>query len=126
MKYSRTDIARAYVAQAGKQGTKKATKDLAALVLQQGLHAEVDQIIDDIAREYMKQEGIVEADVRTAFPLSNDLKTSLSEKVKKQTGAKTVTLHETVDSTLLGGVIITAPDMELDLSLKTKLAKLRA
>jgi F0F1-type ATP synthase delta subunit len=28
--------------------------------------------------------------------------------------------------TLLGGVIVNAPDMELDLSLKTKLAKLRA
>lgn len=126
MKYSRTDIAKAFVKQADKHGVKKATQETAALILEQGLHGQIDQIIDDIAEQYAKQKGIVEAQVTTAFPLTKDLKAALTEKIKKRTNAQKVTIHEIVDPSLLGGVIVTAPDMELDLSLKTKLAKLGA
>ena len=68
----------------------------------------------------------VEAHARSPFPLSEELKETLSMRVKKSTGAKRVILHEELDTTLLGGVIMSAPDMELDLSLRSKLEKLKA
>lgn len=126
MKYTRADIAKGFMSQADKHGVKKATQDTAALILEQRLHGDLDQIIDDIAREYAKQKGIIEAEVKTAFKLTADARALIIEKVKQKTGAKTIKLHETIDRSLLGGVIVTAPDMELDLSLKTKLAKLKA
>lgn len=126
MALDRTDIARGFVIRLDKVGPKKAVKELASLLLEQRLHSQADEILSDIAKEYAKKHGIVEAEARTAFPLSAALKKELSSRVKESTGAKSVILHEEIDKSLLGGVIVSAPDMELDLSLKTKLAKLKA
>jgi len=126
MAMDRMAIARGFVSRLDKVGAQKAVKELAALVLEYRLHSQVDEILADISQEYARVHGVVEAEARTAFPLSEELKHALSERVKASTGAKKVILHEEIDTTLLGGVIVNAPDMELDLSLKTKLAKLRA
>lgn len=126
MKYTRADIAKGFMKQADAQGVKKAVKNTAALILEQGMHGDLDQILEDIAREYARQKGIVEAEVRTAFKLSAETKKELIKRVEQRTGAKKVTLHEVIDRSLLGGVIVTAPDMELDLSLKSKLTRLKA
>jgi F-type H+-transporting ATPase subunit delta len=126
MALDRTDIACGFVARLDKVGAKKATKELAALLVDQRLHSQVEDILVDISKEYAQVHGIIDADARTAYPLSDGLKKELIERVKQSTGAKTVILHEEIDESLLGGVIVSAPDMELDLSLKTKLVKLRA
>lgn len=125
MKYSRSDIAKGFVAQADVRGVKVAVRALAALLLEQQMHTRIDEIIADIAHEYARRDGIVEANVRTVFPLSSTLRENVVHEIQQQTGAKKVTLHEEIDRSLLGGVVITAPDMELDLSLKTKLTRLR-
>lgn len=126
MKYQRADIAKAFVERADKVGVKRATKDLAALLLEQRTHEEADEIIADIMAEYARTQGVVESTVKTAYPLSKELKKQLEQKVKTKTGAKKVLLTEEIDRSLLGGVIVTAPGMELDLSLKSKLNKLKA
>ena len=125
MAFDRIDIARGFVARLDKAGAKKAVKELASLLLEQRLHNQAEEILADITKEYARVHGIVEAEARTAFPLSTELKKALSERVKQTTGAKAVILHESVDKSLLGGVIVSAPEMELDLSLRTKLAKLK-
>lgn len=121
MKYSRDDIAKAFVTTAAKSGKKQAVKELAAMLLDQRLHGEIEELLDDIAREYQRQHGFVEAEVKTAYPLSSELKDELAAKVKAKTGAKKVSLHEQIDKSLLGGVIVSAPDIQLDLSLRSKL-----
>lgn len=126
MQPSRSDIARGFVVRLDKVGAKKAVRELASLLLEQRLHGQAEEILADISREYARIHGIVEAEARTAFPLSEALKKELAERVKVSTKAKTVILHETIDKSLLGGVVVSAPEMELDLSLKTKLAKLKA
>ncbi len=125
MVLSRPDIARGFVSRLEKVGAKKAVKELASLLLEYRLHSQIDEILADIAAEYARVHGVVEAEARTVFPLSEELKHTLSERVKASTGAKKVILHEEIDKSLLGGVVIYAPDMQLDLSLKTKLARLR-
>lgn len=126
MALDRTDIARGFVKRLDKVGAKKAVKELASLLVDQRLHSQVEDILIAIADEYSKKHGLVEAEARTAFPLSKELKAELEKRVQESTGAKKVILHEEIDKSLLGGVIISAPDMELDLSLRTKLAKLKA
>lgn len=126
MALDRLDIARGFVARLDTVGAKRAIKELASLLLENRLHGQVEEIMADIAKEYARVHGVVEAEARTVFPLSASLKKELANKVKASTGAKSVILHEQIDKSLLGGVIISAPDMELDLSLKTKLAKLKA
>lgn len=126
MRYARTQIARAFVQQADSKSIGHAVKELAALLLEERMHDQIEEIILDIAREYQLQHGVVEAEARTAQKLSAEVKKQLSERVKATTGAKKVVLHEEIDQTLLGGVVLSAPDMELDLSLKNKLARLKA
>lgn len=122
---SRRDIAKAFVAQAEERGNKQAIKELAALILEQKLETRVEQIIADIAAEYTKRYGVLEAQVKAPFVLSDKLKIDVTNRIKQRTKAKKVILHQQIDRSLLGGVVITAPDMELDLSLKTKLSKLK-
>ncbi len=122
----RPQIAKAFVKQADKNGINHAVKELAALLLEERMHDQIEEIILDISKEYQLQHGMVEADVKTAFKLSADIKKKLVETVKKNTGANKVLINEEVDSSLIAGLIVSAPDMELDLSLKSKLAKLRA
>lgn len=126
MRITRTDIAKAFVREADKKSIKQAVTELAALLLEHRMHGEIEELILDISREYQQQHGVVEADVVSAKKLSSELKRQLERQVAQATGAKKVLLHEQVDSSLLGGMVLTAPDMELDTSLKTKLAKLRA
>ena len=125
MKYSRTDIARGFVKTLDKRGQKKAVRDLAALMLDQRMHGEIEEILEDIQVEYMKNHGVVEAHVRSAHPLSISVKKELEDRVKKSTKANKVLLTEEIDSSLLGGVVVTAPGMELDLSLRRKLDGLK-
>lgn len=125
MAFDRTDIARGFVARLDKAGSKKAVKELASLLLEQRLHNQAEEIMADIAKEYARVHGIVEAEARTAFPLSTELKKALTERVKQTTGAKSVILHESVDKSLLGGVVVSAPEMELDLSLRSKLNRMQ-
>lgn len=125
MRLSRTYIAKAFVYQADKVGINKAIKELAALLLEERMHNQIEEIILDIAEQYYLQHGVVEADVRSAFKLSEDIKKQLVEIVKSGTGAKKVSLNEETDHSLLAGLVVSAPDMEVDLSLKTKLAKLK-
>lgn len=126
MTFDRTDIARGFVARLDTVGAKKAVKELASLLLEQRLHGQLEEILNDISKEYARVHGVVEADAKTVFPLSAALKKELIERVKNATNAKSVILHEEIDKSLLGGVIVSAPEMELDLSLRTKLAKLKA
>ncbi|MBP9738627.1 F0F1 ATP synthase subunit delta [Candidatus Saccharibacteria bacterium] len=126
MKLTRPLIAKAFVYQADKQGVDVAVKELAALLLEHRMHGQVEELILDIAKEYQLQHGVVEADARTPYKLSAEMKKQLSELVKTTTNAKKVILHEQIDGSLLAGVVLSAPDMELDLSLKSKLTKLRA
>ena len=125
MNYRRTDVAKAFIIEADKN-MDRAIKQLASLILEERMHSQVEDILNDISTQYRLQKGYVEADVISAFKLGEKLKRQLELRIKSETGAKNVNLNETLDSSLLAGVIVSAPGMELDLSLKSKLAKLRA
>lgn len=122
---SRTHIAQGFVSLADVKGSRFAIRQLAALLLEYHLHAELEEIVADIEQEYFRRHGRVEAHVKTAFRLSQAIRQQLSTSIKKRLSANSVQLQEEIDRSLLGGVVITAPGMELDLSLRTKLAKLK-
>lgn len=72
-----------------------------------------------------KAAGIVNAEVQTAVPLSDDQVSRLKEKLVQRYQANEVRLTQSVDENLLGGVIVKANDQILDGSLATKLAAIR-
>ncbi|CAM3495476.1 F0F1 ATP synthase subunit delta [Parendozoicomonas haliclonae] len=70
-----------------------------------------------------KQEQSVEAEVISAFPLSEPQLATLTEKLKNRLKTE-IRISNTIDESLLGGVIIRAGDLVIDSSVKARLAKL--
>ena len=68
-------------------------------------------------------EGVVEADVVSAKPLSDAQQKALAAALKGRLGRE-VTLHTTQDETLIAGVVVRAGDLVIDGSLKGRLGQL--
>lgn len=85
------------------------------------------QSLVDINQQYTdlvaKANALVNADVITAKPLTEDQKSSLAAALEQRLGLR-VQLEETVDADLIGGAIIKAGDMVIDGSAKGRIEKL--
>ncbi len=68
-------------------------------------------------------QGRVEVHVRTAAPLTDKLRERLRDVVSRRTG-KEPDLVETVDESVLGGLVVQIGDTKLDASVATKLRRL--
>ncbi len=68
-------------------------------------------------------EKTIDVDLSSAVALSDDQKTLFAKKLEAKLGRK-VSIQNTVDSTLLGGVIIKAEDLVIDGSVRGRIAKL--
>ena len=82
-------------------------------------------IIDEFERRYDQQNKRVHADVVTAVQLDEPRRAQLRQNLLTRYGAKEIVLHETVDESILGGVIVTAEHKTLDGSLKSKIEQIR-
>jgi len=84
-------------------------------------------LLPDVAAQYdtlrAEAEGTVEAEVRSAKPLSDEQKSQLSAALEKRLGRK-VNLTVQKDDSLLGGAVIRAGDLVIDGSARGRLEKL--
>lgn len=84
-------------------------------------------ILPSIAQLYhqfqMQHQGVVEAQVIAAFPLSEDHRQQIQVKLEKRFNSK-VSLNVLKDESLIGGAIIRVGNWVMDGSVKGKLAKL--
>ena len=84
-------------------------------------------IIRGVAHEYRlaheELHGRVEVFVRTAAPLSHKLRAKLKEVASRRAG-KEADLVETIDESLIGGLVMRIGDEKLDASIATRLRKL--
>lgn len=71
-----------------------------------------------------EHRGEVEAEVTSAIALTAAQRKELSASLKEKLGSK-VTLSETVDPSILGGLIVKVGSRMIDTSLKTKLNQLK-
>ena len=81
----------------------------------------------DIEQQYAelvaKAQASVNAEVITAIALSDSQKASLEAALQQRLGLK-VSLHESVDATLIGGAVVKAGDLVIDGSAKGRIEKL--
>lgn len=84
-------------------------------------------LLPDIAALYemmrSEAESKIEAQVKSAHPLSDAQQQSIIAALKKKLG-RDVTLVTEIDATLIGGVVIRAGDLVIDGSAQAKLASL--
>jgi F-type H+-transporting ATPase subunit delta len=106
---------------AGKQVTNK----LAAFLIESKRTRELELYVRDIEAA-LAERGVLLADVASAREIANETFETITNYLKKKTGAKDVHLRTTVDPALLGGVRIETPDERLDSTLRHKLNQLTA
>jgi F-type H+-transporting ATPase subunit delta len=86
-----------------------------------GLLGQLVEAFDEIAE---KRRGVVAVDVTTAVELSDALRESISAKLAKDLG-KGVVLRETVDPSIIGGIVISTHGHRIDASLASQLENAR-
>ncbi|WP_047549398.1 ATP synthase F1 subunit delta [Psychroserpens sp. Hel_I_66] len=74
---------------------------------------------------YEKSQNVVTANVTTAVPLTEDLKTKVLAKVKELTNAKNIEVKNIVDETIIGGFILRVGDIQYNASISNQLNKLK-
>lgn len=126
MKTTRRVLTR-YVAERLAAGDAKGPllKQLAAYLVVNKMTSQMDVVISDISRT-LAQLGSVTAKVQTARPLSDELRKSVTAYVKRIENAHNVTIEESVEPALLGGIVVTTPSKRFDASIASQLKQLRS
>ena len=81
-------------------------------------------IVEVYRQEYQELHGLVDVQVTTAIPLSEDLQQQLAEAASRMTGKK-ANIHATVDESLLGGLVVRVGDQKIDTSILAGLHKMQ-
>lgn len=81
------------------------------------------EIQKDFTKQFNRANNMLEAEVITYIPLTEELRKKVIDKLSMQTGKK-VSITETVDKSILGGIIIRYDNTIIDDSIKTKLQEL--
>lgn len=111
---------------AKKQSPMKLANYLAAYLVESKQVAQVELLIKDIEAVLAAKHNVVTADVMTARPLSEALRTSIRTLVTNTHGAAEVIINESVEPELIGGLAITTPNGHFDGSVRKKLQHLQA
>ncbi|SFC17075.1 F-type H+-transporting ATPase subunit delta [Flexibacter flexilis DSM 6793] len=75
--------------------------------------------------QYAESQGIKIAQIVTPFALTPELRTNFEKLVSQKTGSSKVQLTEKVDTSLIGGYVLNIGDLQIDESVKSKLAGLK-
>lgn len=129
MKISRRALARVVADKLSAAGSDRATgkavmAEVAAYLIDNNMVDDADALINDIADEMYQQTGRLVVEVTSARALTDGARRDLIGYLQDKTQASSVELHETVDESLIGGLIAKTPSAELDVSVLTRLRQL--
>ncbi len=116
------ELARLIVAHPERQ--HELLRQTAAYLIQNKQTSSAHLLISDIANELLKNQGLLSAEVCSAFGLNQASRSNIVDMLKKATGATNIELNEAVEPELIGGVIVRTPKLELDASVKRQLVQL--
>jgi F-type H+-transporting ATPase subunit delta len=107
---------------------KGKVNDLTLAIFEIIVKKQREAILFSVSKEfhnlYNKVKGIDNAEVISATPLTEQLRSKFKEIIKREFG-KEVELHEKVDKDLIGGYILKVGDRQIDESIKGKLQMLK-
>jgi F-type H+-transporting ATPase subunit delta len=101
------------------------TKSFLLLLVDRKRIAFLSEIVKQFQALLRVIDGVALAEITSAFQLSRSQEDSLRDRVKKLTGAKSVELSITVNSDLIGGVIIKVGSQVVDASIRGQLRRLK-
>ena len=106
-------------------GSEMCIRDSLEIVYEYDRMDDLLLIIDEYERRYDEYQGLVLGTITTAVALSAEQKSKIEKQIADKLGYKQAQLKETVDPTILGGVIVEANHQVIDGSIKSQLDYLR-
>ena len=94
------------------------------IISQKNREAYLYFIAKEFTLQYRVLKGIITAEVKTTFPLTDGQRTSFINLIAGSTHAK-VELQETIDADIIGGYVLNIGDRQIDESIKRKIQKLK-
>lgn len=85
---------------------------------------EIKMIYLNFKKMYLEYKGILDVEVVSANPLSDELKESLKNKLSKKLD-KTIILNEKIDKDIIGGIVLFINGKMIDLSVKNELNQIK-
>ena len=98
---------------------------IAGFLIEHKMTHQVEMLLGDIAYELKDRNYHLRATVTSAHELSASLQKEITRYLRAHYDVKHIELTKQTDPSLIGGVVIQAPDAELDLSVKAKLRRLQ-
>lgn len=106
------------------ENKKTLSTQLAAYLIDTKRTKELSLIVSDI-EFYLASQGVMMAEVTSAFALSESTETAIKKMIASSTGAKDIHLSTVIDESVLGGMKLSIPGKELDSTTSRKLSTLR-
>lgn len=119
-KTSRLQLARAVSTLLTKNEPNLASK-LAAYLVTEGRTKELESLMRDVARLRHDQNGVLEITAISAHPLTS----AIRDEIKQLLPAKNHVVHEQLSPATIGGVRLETVDTQLDLTIATRLNRLK-
>ena len=98
--------------------------NLARLLIAKGRTPEAREVADAFSRLADEHEGLAQAEITTAVPLQDDQVAAMEQRLGEALG-KQITATASVDSDIIGGVVLRIDDHLIDGSVRTRLRRLR-
>ncbi|UWR23122.1 F0F1 ATP synthase subunit delta [Sulfitobacter sp. S190] len=122
--YTRDQQASAIAALSTKMNLSPMMGNTLALMAQKRRLFVVPQLVQTLRDIIAEDKGEVTADVTSAKALTKTQADKLAKSLKASTG-KTVTLNQTVDESLIGGLVVKVGSKMIDTSIRSKLNSLQ-
>jgi len=106
------------------EGAHPVSVGLVQVLIDRGRLAEIDDVVAAYGRRVDAAEGRVVVTAVTAVPLTPELRQQIQDKVRAQTG-RDAEIEETVDPSIIGGLVLRVGDVVVDASLRTRLEEMR-
>ncbi len=95
------------------------------LLLQKGREFELPEILTAFIEQYNAIKGIQKVKLKTAVPISEELKKSICDKVSNESTKGTIELVATVDESLIGGFVLEFNNNLVDASVSRDLKDIK-
>ena len=105
-------------------GEEQLMRNFLMLLTEKGRAGGIEEIAREFERIVAQEEGILDVELTTAVPLSEDEAGEVIAQIEKASGRKVEATHN-VDPDLIGGIVLQAGSLRLDASVRGRLNRLR-
>ncbi len=101
------------------------TERFITILVRKGREGILPEIAEGFQNVYRKEHDILVAEVMSAVPLTAESRSQVKKMAEERHPGKSIVLKESVDASLIGGVVIRIGDDQIDASVSRRLNDLR-